>query len=151
MSSIDPIDLSKSQHMMSRVMSLTTFFITILIEVYAILYNTSFNYLIEIVSINFIFILTLLGIRGWLTTKMFSISTIGNGNGNANSHNPVYSQQQMYGGYVSNTSNFENTRSNEPIASISLQARIENPDTQNRSTNENEHNTERKTKFMVDR
>lgn len=134
-------------------MSLTTFFITILIEVYAVLYNASFNYLIEIVSINFIFILTLLGIRSWLTTKMFSISTMGNGNGNGNGHsqNKGYEQQHTYGGYVSNASNFDNERSNESIASISMQARIESPDTQNRSPNEDENNQERKTKFMVDR
>lgn len=150
MSSIDP---NKSQHIMSRLMSLTTFFITILIEVYAVLYNTNFNYLIEIVSINFIFILTLLGIRSWLTTRMFSISTMSNGNGNGNGHsqNTSHEQQQSHGGYGSSAGNFGNERRNDPIASISMQARIESPDIQNRNTNEDEDNKERKTKFMVDR
>ncbi|MEM5877696.1 MAG: hypothetical protein QXF12_02325 [Candidatus Aenigmatarchaeota archaeon] len=150
MSTMDP---NKSQHIMSRLMSLTTFFITILIEVYAVLYNTSFNYLIEIVSINFIFILTLLGIRSWLTTRMFSISTMGNVNGNGNGHsqNTGYEQQQTRSGYGPNAEKFGDARSNEPIASISMQARIESPDTQNKTTNEDEGNSERKTKFMVDR
>jgi len=134
-------------------MSLTTFFITVLIEVYAVLYNTSFNYLIEIVSINFIFILTLLGIRSWLTTRMFSISTMNNGNVNGNGHsqNTGYEKQQTHSGYGSNAEKLVDARSNEPIASISMQARIENPDTQNKTTNEDESNIERKTKFMIDR
>lgn len=150
MSSIDP---NKSQHIMSRLMSLTTFFITILIEVYAVLYNTSFNYLIEIVSINFIFILTLLGIRSWLTTRMFSISTMSNGNGNGNGHsqNTGYEQKQTHGGYDANADKLGNAKSNVPNAGISIQARIEGSDTQNISTNEDEGNSERKTKFMVDR
>lgn len=146
MSSIDP---NKSQHIMSRLMSLTTFFITILIEIYAVLYNTSFNYLIEIVSINFIFILTLLGIRSWLTTKMFSISTMGNGNGH--NQNPAHSQQQTHAHHDPSASGFGNTRSNAPSLSMSIQANFESSDLHSKNTNEDENTSERKTKFMVDR
>ncbi|MEM5878569.1 MAG: hypothetical protein QXF12_06870, partial [Candidatus Aenigmatarchaeota archaeon] len=53
-------------------------------EIYMIMVDTKFPYALEIISINFIFILSLLGIRGWISTRMMSISTI-NGNGNRKS------------------------------------------------------------------
>lgn len=74
---------TKNVHIMSRLMSLVTFFTTVFMEIYMIMVDTKFPYALEIISINFIFILSLLGIRGWISTKMMSISTI-NCNSNVN-------------------------------------------------------------------
>ncbi|MEM5877294.1 MAG: hypothetical protein QXF12_00280 [Candidatus Aenigmatarchaeota archaeon] len=72
-------------HIMSRLMSLITFFVTIAIEIYVILVNSNFPYALEIIGANFIFILSLLGIRGWISTKMMHINTL-NGNNNENNY-----------------------------------------------------------------
>lgn len=82
-------------------MSLVTFFTTIFMEIYMIMVDTRFPYSLEIISINFIFILSLLGIRGWFSTKMMSISTM-NGNGNSGDHK--------------NEKDFNKTKSNDDVA-----------------------------------
>lgn len=77
---------------MSRLMSLITFFVTIGIEIYIILVNSNFPYALEIIGANFIFILSLLGIRGWISTKMMHINTL-NGNNNENQYSGNVSHQ----------------------------------------------------------
>ncbi|MEM4483643.1 MAG: hypothetical protein QXS19_06975 [Candidatus Methanomethylicia archaeon] len=52
-----------------------------------IIADTKFPYSLEIISINFIFILSLLGIRGWISTKMLSISTMNGNGGNGGNSN----------------------------------------------------------------
>lgn len=98
---------------MSRLMSLVTFFTTIFMEIYMIIVDTKFPYSLEIISINFIFILSLLGIRGWISTKMMSISTM-NGNGNNGDHKCDKDYNRFKGSdYVGTGNEQESTTSEE--------------------------------------
>lgn len=68
----------------SKILSLITFFVTMFMEVYHLVTGKTSSFFLEIIVTNFVFILSVLGIRGFIYSKMLSINHENNNNNNNN-------------------------------------------------------------------
>ncbi|MCS7318214.1 MAG: hypothetical protein NZZ41_07930 [Candidatus Dojkabacteria bacterium] len=75
-------DVNKTDHtkMYSKFMSVVAFLVTMFMEIYHLVTGKTTPFFIEIVVTNFVFILSVLGIKGWISSRVLSIQHA-NGNG----------------------------------------------------------------------
>lgn len=82
-----PANYSSNDSKLTRFMGMTLFLFNMFLQLYSFISSKSFDYFIELVSINYAMILMLLGIKGYFETQKAKYHN-GNSNGsnNSNSH-----------------------------------------------------------------